>query len=392
MPNNPSKPQSPPLSSYQELMLVAERRRAEEAAARIAAEQSPAPNLAIVHGASNAAQTTAKPVVNSISSSVDSSSLPPDDSRLLSIAQIRDLWTAEGASGVFTSSRISRIQQAQDALTHREEKVYDILWGVKSVEISRLSQIGYTELARRARVDRRTVIRLVERLIDKGYISVAKGADPRTITATVYRVLSYGSVLKFQKETGRLWILKTGTGVFYARRLSGPVDSSSSPPVDSSAPQPVVSIASPPVVSGARIKEGSKKEDREEESTSSSSFFEVAVAVRKIAPGADDDYISSLMQKCRNTAADATADEIAYFVRVKGDQARNSRRVSSLTGFLLEAVPKCLAGTLLTGYRDAKRQEREREIANWRAILADPDSDDEFKQTALDELGRLGSG
>lgn len=63
--------------------------------------------------------------------------------------------------------------------------------------------------------------------------------------------------------------------------------------------------------------------------------------------------------------------------------------LSSLTGFLLEAVPKCLTGTLLTDYRDAKRQEREQEIANWRAILADPDSDDEFKQTALDELGRL---
>ena len=96
------------------------------------------------------------------------------------------------------------------------------------------------------------------------------------------------------------------------------------------------------------------------------------------------------MQKCRTAAADTTADEITYFVRIKGEQARNSRRVSSLSGFLLEAVPKCLAGTLLSGYRDAKRQEREQEIANWRAILADPASDEEFKQMALSELGRLG--
>ena len=96
------------------------------------------------------------------------------------------------------------------------------------------------------------------------------------------------------------------------------------------------------------------------------------------------------MRKCRTAAADVTEDEIAYFVRVKGDQARNSRRVASLTGFLLEAVPKCLAGTLLLNYRDAKRQEREREIAAWRAILADPATDSESQQIAMNELERLG--
>jgi hypothetical protein len=44
---------------------------------------------------------------------------------------------------------------------------------------------------------------------------------------------------------------------------------------------------------------------------------------------------------------------------------------------------------MLVEYRAAIRQEREREIDNWRAILADPDSDDEFKRTAKEELRRL---
>ena len=84
------------------------------------------------------------------------------------------MWLAEGANGFFSRSRISRIQYAQDALTHREEKVYDVLWGGKTQapEASRLAQIGYIELARKARVDRRTVVRLVDRLLEKGYIRV----------------------------------------------------------------------------------------------------------------------------------------------------------------------------------------------------------------------------
>ena len=58
------------------------------------------------------------------------------------------MWLAEGANGYFSRSRISRIHYAQDALTHREEKVYDVLWGGKTQppEESRSVKIGYTEL------------------------------------------------------------------------------------------------------------------------------------------------------------------------------------------------------------------------------------------------------
>jgi hypothetical protein len=100
--------------------------------------------------------------------------------------------------------------------------------------------------------------------------------------------------------------------------------------------------------------------------------------------------VLTLVNKCRIAAPDATGDEIAYFVRAKGEKALNSRRVPGLTGFLLTAVPKCLQGTLLEEYRTAKQQEREHEIATWREILTDPASTNESKKMARDELIRLG--
>ena len=89
-------------------------------------------------------------------------------------------------------------------------------------------------------------------------------------------------------------------------------------------------------------------------------------------------------------APDATEDEIAYFARVKAEQGINSRRVRNLVGFLLESVPRCLAGTMLQEYRTAIRQERDRERANWQGILNDPNETEDFKQMARKALASLG--
>jgi hypothetical protein len=101
----------------------------------------------------------------------------------------------------------------------------------------------------------------------KGYINVEAEAVSRTSTPSIYRVLSYGSILKFQKDTGRSWVLKTGTGVFYARRMGNPVDSRLSSPDDNRSSSPGVSTvsspgtasAAPPGVASARYKKGSKE-------------------------------------------------------------------------------------------------------------------------------------
>src|ERR1022692_3367291 len=44
----------------------------------------------------------------------------------------RPLWQAEANGSLFPHSRVRQIERAQDALTHSEECVYDILWGPKN--------------------------------------------------------------------------------------------------------------------------------------------------------------------------------------------------------------------------------------------------------------------
>jgi DNA-binding MarR family transcriptional regulator len=140
------------------------------------------------------------------------------------------LWRAESAAGIFTGSRVRRINNAQDALTHVEEAVYDALWGVKKKgepETDRLAQMGYAELSGRSRVSKRTIQSVIDRLIDKGFIEIHEPADISSRKPTVYRVLSYGAVLKRTRETGRSWVVRTGRGVFYAHRLAATVEAAS---------------------------------------------------------------------------------------------------------------------------------------------------------------------
>jgi hypothetical protein len=91
----------------------------------------------------------------------------------------QQLWIADGADGVFPSTRVKRIQQAQDALTHVEEAVYDALWGPKKKdgEPYRLSQMGYSDLARRSRVSKRSIQNVVDRLSAKQFIQIETPPD-----------------------------------------------------------------------------------------------------------------------------------------------------------------------------------------------------------------------
>jgi hypothetical protein len=309
-----------------------------------------------------------------------------------------------------------RATRAQDGHSSGEQCLYAAMWQVGRPEDeggrSRLVTAGWDRLGAMANLSWKNARAAVFRLIDKLAIEVVAAENSNTRTGRTYRVWGWVALLERRRAAGLEWYVKT-RGVEFVRppaecpgaqakwdlrheEKATVVDSETAykkttvpflltvteKTTDTVSEKTTDTVPFSPTPSFKNLKI--------EESTSSSSFAEVATVVRRLAPDADDDFVLTLLDKCRATAADVTAEEIAYFVRAKGEKALNSRRVSGLTGFLLTAVPKCLKGTLLADYRAGKRQERLQEVASWRGILTDPTSTDEIRRIAHDELIRLG--
>jgi hypothetical protein len=133
-----------------------------------------------------------------------------------------DIWTAEGIGGVFPASRLREIHDAQDALTATEQRVYDALWETKNAptDRERIVTKGYDTVAKEARVAKRNIANIVQRLISKGFLEVLAPAIIHGQRApTTYKVLGYAAVREDQKRKGRDWIIHTGRGIGYAHRI-----------------------------------------------------------------------------------------------------------------------------------------------------------------------------
>jgi predicted transcriptional regulator len=322
------------------------------------------------------------------------------DDTLPATVEDDELWRAEGAPGFFSSSRIRRITDAQQALTHVEEAVYDVLWGPKKkgeLETCRLAQVGYAELAAKSRVSKRTIQSIIDRLLEKRFIRIEKPADIMRRAPTVYRVFSYAAMRKHQRDTGRNWVVRTGKGVFYARRSSSTVEARPSATVEA-LPAATVEARSTSTVadrssstvartSSSTVEAAStpKREGTAATGTSSSEAAAVQQALARYGP-ADDDAVLRLMAACRQAAQGATGEEIAHFVQVKGEQLRARRDIQNPIGMLLRSVPRCFDSKMLMDYR-RDRQGREAEARRQaQAVLDDPEASSQEREWAATVL------
>jgi len=260
-----------------------------------------------------------------------------------STVEDRPLWRGEGADGIFALSRVRKILRAQDALTHVEEAVYDILWGSKKRneegEEERLAQMGYAELADKSRVSKRTIQSVVERLIEKGFIRIQETADIYHRKPTVYRVLGYGAVLRWMRSTGRRWVLRTGRGVFYAQMLPSTVEDRTPSTVEARSSSTVEASAPSTVEVPSTTSLGNKKEAVQTGTPPSSSSSVVEVCHR-YGVSLDAAAAKLIPRRCRTYDPAATDEEITHFTEVKILQLRGSTRIGNIVGLLLTAVPE----------------------------------------------------
>ena len=125
-------------------------------------------------------------------------------------------WITETGELV-PSSRVRPIRSAPDALSAAEQTVYEVLWNWGSAAVSgdRISQAGYDTLVRQTRLSRKTIQRVVDRLLEKEYIAIEKPADIYQRTSTVYRVFAERGILERQAARGRFHVVKIGPGFLY---------------------------------------------------------------------------------------------------------------------------------------------------------------------------------
>jgi hypothetical protein len=132
------------------------------------------------------------------------------------------MWITE-AGDVLPSSRIKQIRLLEDILNATEKAVYETLWnhlGAVPQDYSRLVQAGYQYLMDTTGLSKKTIQRVIDRLIIKDFIARERPADIYERQPTIYRVFGFPQVLTRLEEQGRLHAARIGPGVVYARPLA----------------------------------------------------------------------------------------------------------------------------------------------------------------------------
>jgi predicted transcriptional regulator len=322
-------------------------------------------------------------------------------------------WITENGDLV-PQGRVRRISLAQDVINPAEESVYDTLWTARSMQTDerdtfRIVQAGYDYLGRKTRLSKKTIQRIVAKLIDKDFIAVERPADIYQRTSTVYRVFSYKAVLERHIQKGRSHVAKMGPGFSYVRPLNDPRTDLSTVPTSGRSTVAQAGMATADIASAATGAEPDVSTVVRETTTSignadlgtDSSSSAIHQALSRYG-AVDDEVVRRLVRNCRLQAPDCTTAEVVHFIGEKGALVRvRDSRIYSPVGFLLTAVPKCFAGETFRLYRSECAKQREAEAAaearrvaeleEWgreqRRLLADPSVSEEDKQFIRECLG-----
>jgi hypothetical protein len=287
---------------------------------------------------------------------------------------------------------VRRAVLAQDGHSSGEEMLYQALWNSKytrqETRETKLVTIGWKAMSKMARMTPRNTKRNCQSLIDKLALEQLSDENSRESIGRTYRVFSYKSILERRRAAGMEWITRT-RGVEFV-----------SPPADLPM-EPVWTLRkAAEAEKRAALTERAPGIERDTGPERDTGMTAVVRALREYLPGVDDASAADLVDVCRQKAADATADELAYFVRLKADLMFRMGTVKSPMGFLKTAVPRCFEGESFRQYRETearRREATEREQAareederrfreEQQAILEDPKASEEERRIAREYL------
>lgn len=281
-----------------------------------------------------------------------------EDYRAVAVVPVK-LWVTDEGDLV-SEKRVKRIRIAQDVINSTEESVYDVLWnagpkGNTSDSSYKLVQAGYDYLMKRTRLSKKTIQRVIDRLIHKDFISIERPADIYRRTSTTYRVFNYRAVLDRHVQKGRTHVAKFGPGFSYVRRLEDPREVGNLTAVETDLHLSTVAMYDAATVGRNMTADSVSKHPPQvtiERDLILSAFLRYSSTV-------DDRAIEQLITACLDLAPDATTPEIEFFLREKGTVILQSGgAIRNPTGFLLAAVPVCFAGEPFRRWREERAQEQ----------------------------------
>jgi hypothetical protein len=304
--------------------------------------------------------------------------------------------------------KIRRAVKVQDAHSIGEQALYQSLWNAASPETAdtRLIRIGYGGMQSLCGLDKSNCKDNVLALIKKLALEVISGFDIRRNEGNTYRVYSYGAILKRRKAAGLEWVIRSRGVQFVEQPPIGrtPIGDYDSPmgesPIAPEGDSPGGGVGESPIGPRGKTPIAFRKGIKTEETEPSSSGV-IGEVLRQYSAVVDDEGIRRLVASCRALAPNCTEEEIAYFIHARAEQARASRSVRNLMGFLLVTVPRCFEGLAFQKFRAEQAQRRAAEqqhrameeaemariLAEQRAILADFNAAEEDKRFARQILG-----
>jgi predicted transcriptional regulator len=304
-----------------------------------------------------------------------------------------NLWVTDDGDLV-SQSRVRRIRIAQDVVNSAEEAVYDTLWNTKTAQgtaasgdSARIVQAGYDYLMKRTRLSKKTIQRVVDRLIHKDFIAIEKPADIYRRIPTVYRVFDYRAILAHHLRKGRTHVAKIGPGFTYAHPIDDPrrisVDTSNMTTVATihrttvdpdhlSTGAPTIPVTGDKENKTTVVQETIRSIDKNlldktssasrtstsSETTTTTAPAELISGLQRMVEFVDSEAATLLWNECRFRVPDCRTDEVLYFAQGKASVCAGGR-IKNPVGFLLATVPKCFEGPAFTNFRREEQRKAE---------------------------------
>jgi len=132
-------------------------------------------------------------------------------------------WMTESGD-VVSPSRVRSIASVDDVLSSAERAAYETLLeqGSEVAGGDRLSELGYDPLRRQTGLSRKTIQRVVDKLIEKDLVAIDRPADIYTRTPTRYRIFHPLTALARMAEKSRHHVAKIGPGLVFVYPASIP--------------------------------------------------------------------------------------------------------------------------------------------------------------------------